>query len=119
MRGNLGADLPVGVADNVAQWGYVTGSAIAPYPADLDLGNILMDMKKNGALEMSARGAEVIDNQIDSIVWLANTLATFDVGIEAGHCIMTGSFNKPLPITKGDQWETNFASVGDIQASFV
>ena len=92
---------------------------MTPYPADLDLDNLQVEVKKNGALEMSARGAEVIDNQIDSIVWLANTFATYDVRIEAGHCIMTGSFNKPLPIAKGDRWETNFGPVVNIQARFV
>ena len=119
LRGNLGADLPLGVADNVAQWGYVTGVETSPYPADLDLGEVRVEVMRNGALEMEGRGADVIDNQLQSVAWLANELAKYDRAIEAGHCIMTGSFNKPIPVAKGDRWETHFAPFGTITASFV
>ena len=118
LRTDMAADLPLGVADNVAQWGYVTGPALSPYPANLDLGELTAEMRKNGTVVAQVRGREVIDNQIESIAWLANHLAEYGVALEAGQCIMTGSWTKPLPITKGEQWETHFSSVGMVTASF-
>ncbi|MEE9149432.1 MAG: fumarylacetoacetate hydrolase family protein [Candidatus Tectomicrobia bacterium] len=119
LRGNLAADMPLGVADNIAQWGYVTGDTMAPYPKALDLAALTVEVKKNGQVEARARGAEALDDPLDSIAWLANELAKYDIALEAGHAVMTGSFTRPLPITKGDQWETHFASIGTITASFV
>ncbi len=118
LRGNLAADLPLGVADNIAQWGFVTGEVIAPYPKALDLADIKVEIQKNGEMEASVRGGEALDDQIDSITWLANELGKYDVALEAGHHIMSGAFVKPLPLTQGDTWQTHFSSVGTIRASF-
>jgi 2-keto-4-pentenoate hydratase len=119
LRGNMGADLPLGVADNVSQWAYVTGAAIQPYPDNLDLGQVAVEVTQNGATVMQGRGADVIDHQLQSIAWLVNRLAAYDTAIEAGQHIMTGSFTKPLPVNPGDYWETRFSSVGSVSTTFV
>jgi 2-keto-4-pentenoate hydratase len=108
----------LGVADNIAQWGFVTGDAVVPYPKELDLANMTVEIKKNGAVEAQVRGGDTLDDQLDSIAWLANQLAKYGRAVEAGHHIMSGAFVKPLPLTKGDRWETHFSSVGTISASF-
>ena len=118
IRGNLGADLPLGVADNIAQWGFVTGDALVPYPKELDLANMTVAIFKNGEEVETVRGGEALDDQIDSITWLANALSEYDIALEAGHHILSGAFIKPLPLTKGDTWETHFSSVGTIRAHF-
>ena len=118
MRLNIGADLPLGVADGVAQWGFVTGPEVTPYPAALDLGAMTAETKRNGEVVASVQGKEAIDDQIQTIVWLANHLAQFDLALEVGQCIMTGSMTKPTPIEKGDTWETTFSSFGTVSATF-
>lgn len=118
LRGNLAADLPLGVADNIAQWGFVTGEALAPYPKELDLASMTVEIQKNGDVQDRVRGGEALDDQIDSITWLANELGKYDVALEAGQHIMSGAFVKPLPLTKGDYWKTHFSSVGTIRADF-
>lgn len=119
MRSDMVADLPLGVADDVAQWGYVTGAAISPYPKDLDLGELTAEMRKNGEVVQQVRGRDVIDDQLQSIAWLANHLAEYGMALEAGQCIMTGSCTRPTPIAKGDRWETHFSSVGTVSATFI
>jgi 2-keto-4-pentenoate hydratase len=119
MRSDMASDLPLGVADDVAQWGIVMGTAVSPYPKGLDLGGISIEMKKNGEVVQQAVGREVIDDQLDALAWLANHLAEYDRGVEAGQCVMTGSCTKPTPIAKGDTWETTFSSVGVVSASFL
>ena len=118
MRLNIGADLPLGVADGVAQWGFVTGPEVTPYPAALDLGAMTAETKRNGEVVASVQGKEAIDDQIQTIAWLANHLAQFDLALEVGQCIMTGSMTKPTPIEKGDTWETTFSSFGTVSATF-
>lgn len=118
MRGSMAEDLPLALANNVSQWGYVTGTEIAPYPQNLDLGEIVAEVTSNNTEISQGRGADVIDNQLESIAWLANQLADYNMALEPGQCIMTGSFTKPLPINKNDQWETKFTSLGQVSASF-
>lgn len=119
MRSDMRSDLPLGVADDVAQWGIVMGTSVSPYPKDLDLGAIIIEMKKNGEVVQQAVGRDVIDDQLEALAWLANHLAEYGRGIEAGQYVMTGSCTKPTPIARGDTWETTFSSVGVVSASFV
>jgi 2-keto-4-pentenoate hydratase len=119
LRMDMAADFPLGVADDIAQWGYVTGTAVAPYPADLDVGAITIEMQRNGEVVAQVRGRDAIDDQLQSIAWLANHLAEYGLALEEGHRIMTGSCTRPTPITKGDRWETRFSSVGTVSATFV
>lgn len=118
MRVNMLEDMPLGVADDIAQWGYVTGAALSPYSATLDLGAVTVEMKRNGDVVAKVVGKEVIDNQLESIAWLANHLATHGLALEPGQQIMSGSFTKPTPINKGDHWESLFSSVGSVSATF-
>ena len=118
MRVNMVEDMPLGVADDVAQWGYVTGAALSPYPTTLDLGAITVEMKRNGDVFARVVGKDVIDNQLESIAWLANHLATYGLALEPGQQIMSGSFTKPTPVSKGDRWESIFSSVGSVSATF-
>lgn len=119
MRSDMAADFPLGVADDVAQWGYVLGSAITPYPKDLDLGEMMVEGRRNGEVVQQVRGRDAIDDQLQSIAWLANHLAEHDRALEAGHCIITGAILRPMPIAKGDRWETQFSGVGTVLAAFV
>jgi 2-keto-4-pentenoate hydratase len=118
MRVNMVEDMPLGVADDIAQWGFVTGTPLSPYPATLDLGAITVEMKRNGDVVAKVVGKEVIDNQLESIAWLANHLATYGMALEPGQQIMSGSFTKPAPISKGDRWESLFSSVGSVSVTF-
>ena len=117
-RGDMATDLPLGVADNVSQWSYVLGKPVKPYPRALDLGQIRAEVRCNGQVVASVLGKDVIDNQIHSIAWLANSLAHFGRSLEAGQVILSGSFHRPMPITKGDRWETRFSTVGNVTATF-
>lgn len=118
LRGNMGADLPLGVADNVSQWAYVTGSEVQPYPRDLDLGEVVINVTCNGEMVMQGKGADLIDNQLQSLAWLANKLAEYGVALQAGQRVMTGSFIKPTLVNPGDRWETSFSQIGTVSTAF-
>jgi 2-oxo-hept-3-ene-1,7-dioate hydratase len=63
-------------------------------------------------------GREAIDNQLQTLAWLANALHRFGRRLEAGQRIMTGSFTKPMPVARGDTYETSFSGIGTVRASF-
>lgn len=119
MRLDMRADMPLGIADDVAQWAYVTGAAVSPYPQELDLGQVRVEMKRNGEVVENVLGKDAIDNQLDSIAWLANHLAEYGLALEPGQRIMSGSFTKPTPVAKGDRWESSFSGVGLVSVTFV
>ena len=114
----MAEDLPLGIADNVSQWGYVTHTAVAPYPKGLMLGDVTAEVRTDDTVIATLIGADVIDDQLQSLAWLANQLADFGRALEAGQCVITGSFTKPLPIKQGETWETSFSSVGTVSATF-
>lgn len=118
MRGNPTADAPLGIADNILQWGYVTGAEVRPYPENIVLSEVVCEVTKNQSLVAQVRAEEVIDNQLESIANLANHLANYGLALEAGQSVMTGSFTQALPVAKGECWEVRFSSLGSATVSF-
>jgi 2-keto-4-pentenoate hydratase len=117
-RGDMAADLGLGVADDVLQWGWVTGAEVRPYPRDLKLGALRAEITRNGETVLDVRGKDVIDNQLESIAWLANRVADFGASLKVGQRILSGSFSRPLPLARGERWETRFSGVGSVAARF-
>jgi len=119
MRGpNMREDMPLAIADNVAQRAFVHGTAI-PLSSKLDLGDIRAIIRINGEVKANPLGREAIDDQLHTLAWLANALHRYGRRLQAGQCIMTGSFTKPMPIAQGDIVETTFSDIGAVTASFV
>lgn len=117
-RGDMAADLPLGVADNVAQYGFVMGAETKPFPRELELARIEARILTNGDVFKDCVSHEVIEDQLDSIAWLANALARFGHALAPGQRIMSGSYYPPTPINKGDRWETSFTGVGEVMVKF-
>lgn len=117
-RGDMAADLGLGLADDVLQWGWVTGPELRPYPRELELAAVRAAITRNGEVEADVVARDVIDNQLESISWLANTVAGYGASLKVGHRILSGSFSRPLPISRGDRWETRFAGIGAVAARF-
>ena len=49
---------------------------------------------------------------------LANKLAEFDLALEAGMRVMSGSFTKQYRIKRGDQIESRFTPFGAVSVAF-
>ena len=113
------ADMPLGIADGAGQLAFVTGNAVTPYPRDLDLGGVSVELRKNGATVDKAINRDVNDDPLECIAWLVNHLARYGIALEEGECIITGSVTKPGPIAKGDHFEAAFAGIGTVSASFM
>lgn len=118
MRGaDMRVDLPLAITDNVAQHAFVHGEPIELLP-DFDFGAIRAEVRVNGEVLETALGGDVMDNQVQTVAWLANTLHRYGRRLQAGQRIMSGSFTKPAPVKAGDTVETQFIGVGTVAASF-
>ena len=119
MRGqDMPADLPLAVADNVAQRAWVVGTAV-PFDESLDFGAIEAVIRVNGETRISSLGREVIDNQLQTLAWLANTLHRFGRRLQKGQHVITGSFARPVPVSPGDTVEAEFSAAGTVSVRFV
>ena len=117
-RADMRVDLPLAIADNVAQRAFVHGAARA-IPPNFDFGGVRAAVSVNGQSKADALGREVIDHQLQTLAWLANALHRYGKRLQAGQCIMTGSFIKPLPVASADTLVAEFSSVGRVEAAFV
>ena len=113
-RGVFGDDFPLAMAGNAQQRFFVVG-AFQPLDPDFDLATTSATVTVNGEERERATGAEVLDNPVNSVVWLAGALAAYDRTLQAGDLIMSGSFTKQYPLTQGDKVETVFDPFGAVE----
>jgi 2-keto-4-pentenoate hydratase len=113
-----GVDLGQLMADNVSQWGYLIGPVTTPYPKGLELGDVEIVATINGQITQKGLAREVIDNQLDSLAWLANNLGAYGLALEPGHKVITGSCLNPAVVAKGQRWEATFTGLGSVVSEF-
>ena len=105
------------VADNASSGGVVLGGS--PRHLDgLDLRLLGCNVWRNGALAATGASGAVLGNPLNALVWLANRLATFSEGIEAGAVVMPGSCTAATPVVPGDVVSASFAGLGQVSARF-
>ncbi len=90
LRLNIDTNLPLGVARGVAQGGGGQALEVRPYPAEVDIGAMTAEIRRNSEVAASVRGKDPIDDQLRTVAWLANPLAQFDLAVEVDECTMTG-----------------------------
>lgn len=52
------------------------------------------------------------------MAWLANTLALFDISLDAGQFVMSGSFTSAAVVYPGDRAVARLGTLGDVAATF-
>jgi 2-keto-4-pentenoate hydratase len=117
VRGDFRADACLSAADNAQQKAFVTG-APSPFHADDALDQASVDVFFNGLRRASAMGAEVMGHPVHSVVWLANKLAEYDLALEAGMRVMSGSFTRQFAITRCDAVSSRFRPYGLVEVTF-
>jgi 2-oxo-hept-3-ene-1,7-dioate hydratase len=106
------------VSDNGAAAGIVIGGRPVG-PMDVDLRWVGGIMYRNSEIEETGIAAGVLGHPALGIAWLANKLAPFDVTLEPGHIMLSGSFIRPVWADKGDTLHADFGELGDVAIQFV
>ncbi|MCG8490656.1 MAG: 2-oxopent-4-enoate hydratase [Sneathiellales bacterium] len=106
------------VADNGAAAALILGGCPVR-PHDIDLGKIGALMRRNGEIEETGLAAGVLGHPAEAVAWLANKLAEFDLVMEPGHLILSGSFTRPVFAEKGDTLSADFGVLGTVSVALI
>ncbi|MEF2070708.1 2-oxo-hept-4-ene-1,7-dioate hydratase [Consotaella aegiceratis] len=105
------------IADNAANAGIVVGGR-AMRPHDVDMRWVGAIVSRNAEVEETGLGAGVLNDPARGIAWLANRLAAYGDGIEAGQIVLAGSFIRPIEARHGDTIVGDFGPYGTVSSHF-
>jgi 2-oxo-hept-3-ene-1,7-dioate hydratase len=105
------------IADNAANAGIVMGGR-AMKPDEVDLRWIGAIVSRNGVVEETGLGAGVLNQPARGVAWLANRLAAYGDGIEAGQVVLGGSFIRPIEARHGDTIVADYGPLGTVGCFF-
>jgi 2-oxopent-4-enoate/cis-2-oxohex-4-enoate hydratase len=87
-------------------------------PNSIDLPGCEMIVTKNGQFLSKGMGAAALGNPLTCVAWLANVLGQYDVSLNAGDIILSGSLVPLEPVTAGDRMSLSISSIGDLSIEF-
>lgn len=105
------------ISDNAANAGIVLGDDRRSVDA-VDLRWIGAIASRNGEVEETGLGAGVLNDPIESVVWLARRMAQYGQRIEAGHVILSGSFIRPVECPHDTNIDIDFGPFGSVAINF-
>jgi len=105
------------ISDNAANAGIVLGDERHD-PNAVDLRWVGAICSRNGEVEETGLGAGVLNDPVESVVWLARRMAQYDQKIEAGHVILAGSFIRPVECPSGTEITADFDAFGSVEVKF-
>ncbi len=105
------------IADNASSAGVVLGGMRTSLDG-LDLRTIGAVLRRNGEIIDTGSSGAVLGNPVTAVAWLANTLATFGMRLEAGHFILPGSCTRAHEVVAGDHVRADFDVLGNVEVRF-
>lgn len=106
------------VADNASCGVFVLGDRLVDV-RDVDLGTCGMVLEKNGDIVATGAGAAALGHPANAVAWLANTLGTHGIALEAGEVILSGSLGIMVPVVAGDNLRVTIGGIGGCSVRFV
>lgn len=105
------------ISDNAANAGVVLGPQ--KHKIDkFDLRWVGAITSRDGEVEETGLGAGVLNDPVESVVWLARRMAQYGQSIEPGQIILSGSFIRPVECPCGSKIEADFGSFGRVDIAF-
>ncbi len=105
------------ISDNAANAGVVLGRERHAVEA-VDLRWVGALTFRNGEIEETGLGAGVLNDPVESVVWLARRMAQYGQTIEPGQIILSGSFIRPVECPPGAQIHADFGPFGSVDITF-
>lgn len=81
---------------------------------DIDPRRVSASLQINGAVVESGVASAVMGNPINAVAWLARKLSEFDVALEEGDVVLSGSFIRAVPFDAGDTVVALFDQLGEV-----
>lgn len=105
------------ISDNAANAGIVLGPEKHAINA-FDLRWIGAMVFRNGEIEETGLGAGVLNDPVESVIWLARRMAQYGQQIEAGQVILSGSFVRPVECPSGAKILADYGPFGQVSVNF-
>ena len=105
------------IADNAANAGVVLGDAGHAVNAH-DLRWVGAIVSRDNDVEETGLGAGVLNDPVESVVWLARRMAEYGQRIESGQIILSGSFVRPVECPSDTSISADFGEFGRVDISF-
>ncbi|WP_420860581.1 2-oxo-hept-4-ene-1,7-dioate hydratase [Algirhabdus cladophorae] len=105
------------ISDNAANAGVVLGDKRHPVDA-FDLRWVGAITARNGEVEETGLGAGVLNDPVESVVWLARRMDHYGQQIQAGQIILSGSFIRPVECPSGTDIHADFGRFGEVKIGF-
>jgi 2-oxo-hept-3-ene-1,7-dioate hydratase len=105
------------ISDNAANAGIVLGAERHAVDA-FDLRWVGALTFRNGEIEETGLGAGVLNDPVESVVWLARRMAQYGQSIEPGQIILSGSFIRPVECPAGARIHADFGTFGSVDINF-
>lgn len=105
------------ISDNAANAGIVLGPQKHAVDA-FDLRWVGAITSRNGEVEETGLGAGVLNDPVESVVWLARRMASYGQSIEPGQVILSGSFIRPVECPSGAKISADFSTFGSVDINF-
>jgi len=101
------------VADNASCGLYVLGDQPVALGA-LSLGDLGMQMTKNGLVISVGSGAACLGHPLRAAYWLARAMAERGHGLRAGEVILSGALGPMVPVVAGDLIQAQIGALGSV-----
>jgi 2-oxo-hept-3-ene-1,7-dioate hydratase len=88
-------------------------------PDAVDLRWVGALLSKNAVIEETGLAAGVLNHPATGVAWLANKIAAYDEGLNAGDIVLAGSFTRPTPAKAGDSFHVDYGPLGSVAFRFV
>lgn len=105
------------ISDNAANAGIVLGRERHAVDAH-DLRWVGAITSRNGEVEETGLGAGVLNDPVESVVWLARRMAQYGQSIAPGQVILSGSFIRPVECPSGSEIHADFGAFGTVDIGF-
>ena len=106
------------VADNASCGVFVLGDRLVDV-RDVDLTTYGMVLEKNGEIVATGAGAAALGHPANAVAWLANTLGSHGIALEAGEVVLSGSLGIMVPVSTGDNLRVTIGGIGGCSVRFV
>ena len=105
------------ISDNAANAGIVTDGTKHALDAH-DLRWIGAIVSRNGEVEETGLGAGVLNDPVESVLWLIQRMNHYGQQVEPGQVILSGSFIRPVECPPGSNITADFGPFGQISIAF-
>ena len=106
------------IADNAANAYWIYGDEINNLES-FNFSDHVVLLYINDKIVVKGNSKNVLDNPINSLTWLINTLAGQGNRLSKNYYISTGTCTPAIPINKGDKVCADFGALGKVKFNFI